>query len=127
MTHPDHTAPASAEQLLLRIADHLHVHCECRPGATGGARCAACDLRAQLRDVREQVLAWHAEWGRIGERRDDAVANGETHLARNRTHCGECLALSQVAGALRSHRTRALAREEPYDGSDGEAGETSSS
>ncbi|MCB0879943.1 MAG: hypothetical protein KDC46_13305 [Thermoleophilia bacterium] len=92
------------ERLLLTIADHLHEHCECRPGATGGARCAACDLRAQLRDVREQVLAWRAEWRRIGDRRDDAIANGETHLARHAEHCETCASLSQVAGALRVHR-----------------------
>lgn len=92
------------ERLLLAIADHLHEHCECRPGATGGARCSACDLRAQQRDVREQVLAWHAEWRRIRQRRDDAVANGETHLLRHADHCSECAALAQVAGAVRAHR-----------------------
>lgn len=98
------SAPPDPERLLLTIADHLHEHCECRPGATGGARCAACDLRAQLRDVREQVLAWHAEWRRLSTRRDDAIGNGETHLARNAPHCVECAALSQVASALRAHR-----------------------
>ncbi len=98
-------APADPERLLLRIADHLHEHCECRPGASGGARCAACDLRAQLRDVREQVLAWRAEWRRIDERRGEAIANGATHLARNADHCAECLALTGVASAMRRHRT----------------------
>jgi hypothetical protein len=91
------------ERLLLAIADHLHEHCECRPGATGGARCSACDLRAQLRDVREQVLAWRAEGRRIGERRDDALASGATRLARDADHCAECSALSGLAGALRAH------------------------
>jgi hypothetical protein len=98
------TATPDPERLLLTIADHLHEHCECRPGATGGARCAACDLRAQLRDVREQLLAWRAEGRRIGERRDDAVANGETHLARNAERCTECAAMSSMAGAVRAHR-----------------------
>ena len=92
------------ERLLLAIADHLHEHCECRPGATGGARCGSCDLRAQLRDVREQVLAWRAEGRRIEERRDDALANGVTHLARNAERCRECDALSGLASALRAHR-----------------------
>ena len=92
------------ERLLLAIGDHLHEHCECRPGATGGARCAACDLRAQLRGVREQLLAWRAEGRRIAERRDDAVANGATHLARNAGRCSECDALSGIACALRAHR-----------------------
>src|SRR3712207_3265720 len=91
------------ERLLLVIADHLHEHCECRPGATGGARCAACDLRAQLRDVREQVLAWRAAGRRIGERRDDALANGASHLARSSPLCDECSALSGLVGALRAH------------------------
>jgi hypothetical protein len=95
--------PADPERLLLTIADHLHEHCECRPGATGGARCAACDLRAQLRDVREQLLAWRAEGRRIAARRDDAVANGATHLARNADLCTECSALSRLANALRAH------------------------
>ena len=99
--------PPDPERLLLTIADHLHAHCECRPGATGGARCAACDLRAQLRDVREQVLAWRAEWQRLRERRDDAVANGETHLARHAPYCVECDALAQVAAAMRTHRAPA--------------------
>ncbi len=95
---------ADPERLLLAIGDHLHEHCECRPGATGGARCAACDLRAQLRDVREQLLAWRAEGRRIAERRDDAVANGATHLTRNADRCADCEALSGIAGALRAHR-----------------------
>lgn len=92
------------ERLLLTIADHLREHCECRPGATGGARCAACDLRAQLRDVREQLLAWRAEGRRIGGRRDDALDNGASHLARAATHCDECAALAGMSGALRAHR-----------------------
>ena len=92
---------ADPERLLLAIADHLHEHCECRPGATGGARCAACDLRAQLRDVREQVLAWRAEWRRIELRRDDAIANGATHLARSGERCDDCMALSRVADVVR--------------------------
>jgi hypothetical protein len=95
--------PADPERLLLAIADHLHEHCECRPGATGGARCSACDLRAQLRDVREQLLAWRAEGRRIAARRDDAVGNGATHLARNAEFCAECSALSGLASALRTH------------------------
>jgi hypothetical protein len=91
------------ERLLLTIGDHLHEHCECRPGATGGARCGACDLRAQLRDVREQLLSWRAEGRRIGERRDDAVANGRSHLGRNADRCDECAALAGIAGALHAH------------------------
>ena len=98
------------ERLLLVIADHLHEHCECRPGATGGARCSACDLRAQLRDVREQLLAWRAEGRRISERRDDALANGASHLGRSSTTCDECRALSGLAGALRSHRGQSPTR-----------------
>lgn len=94
---------ADPERLLLAIADHLHEHCECRPGATGGARCTACDLRAQLRDVREQVLAWRAEGRRIMQRRDDALGNGSTHLARRAPECPECAALAGLAGALRAH------------------------
>lgn len=108
MTADDTLGAAAAghdpERLLLAIGDHLHEHCECRPGATGGARCAACDLRAQLRDVREQLLAWRAEGRRIGERRDDGIANGATHLARNAAHCDECSALSGLAGLLRVHQ-----------------------
>lgn len=95
--------PSDPERLLLAIADHLHEHCECRPGATGGARCTACDLRAQLRDVREQVLAWRAEGRRMMARRDDALANGATHLGRNAGDCDECVALAGLAGALRAH------------------------
>lgn len=95
--------PADPERLLLAIGDHLHEHCECRPGATGGARCAACDLRAQLRDVRERMLAWRAEGRRIADRRDDAVANGATNLARLADRCSECAALAGIAGALRTH------------------------
>jgi hypothetical protein len=91
------------ERLLLAIADHLHEHCECRPGATGGARCSACDLRAQLRDVRELVLAWRAEGRRIAERRDDALANGASHLARASAHCDDCRALAGLTTALRAH------------------------
>jgi len=101
------TAGHDTERLLLAIGDHLHEHCECRPGASGGARCGACDLRAQLRDVREQLLAWRAEGRRIGERRDDAVDNGATHLARNADRCDECRALSDLAGLLREHRGQA--------------------
>lgn len=93
-----------AERLLLAIADHLHEHCECRPGATGGARCASCDLRAQLRDVREQLLAWRAEGRRIAGRRDDAVGNGATHMERMADHCPECAGLSGLAGVLRAHQ-----------------------
>lgn len=96
--------PDEPERLLLTIADHLHEHCECRPGATGGARCAACDLREQLRDVREQLLAWSAEGRRIDGRRDDALHNGASHMARTATHCDECAALAGMAGALRAHR-----------------------
>lgn len=91
------------ERLLLAIADHLHEHCECRPSATGGARCPACDLRAQLRDAREQVLAWRAEGRRIGERRDDALANGASHLDRSSSQCDECQALARLTTALRAH------------------------
>lgn len=90
--------------MLLALADHLHEHCECRPGATGGARCPACDLRAQLRDVREQLLTWGAEGRRIARRRDDAIGNGATHLAQLRDYCDECAALASLAGALRGHR-----------------------
>src|SRR4051812_47113596 len=90
--------PPDPERMLLAIADHLHEHCECRPGATGGARCQACDLRAQLRDVREQLLAWSAEGRRIAGRRDDAVANGATHLARHAEDCSDCAALAGLAG-----------------------------
>ncbi len=100
---PDIEAP-DPERLLLVIADHLHEHCECRPGATGGARCSSCDLRAQLRDVREQLLAWRAAGRRIETRRDDAVGNGATHLARMADHCGDCAALSGLAEALRAHQ-----------------------
>jgi hypothetical protein len=92
--------PLDPERLLLTIADHLHEHCACRPGATGDERCAACDLRTQLRDVREQVLAWRAEGQRVQARRGDAIANGATHLARSADRCPECAALSQAAGAL---------------------------
>lgn len=102
MPPPRHDEP-DPERLLLAIADHLHEHCECRPGATGGARCSACDLRAQLRDVREQVLAWRAEGRRIAERRDDALANGASHLARASSHCEECRALAGLSAALRTH------------------------
>ena len=101
--HAARSDDTDPERLLLAIADHLHEHCECRPGATGGARCRACDLRAQLRDVREQVLAWRAEGRRIGERRDEALASGATHMARAADHCDECAALSGLAGALRAH------------------------
>jgi len=94
------------ERLLLAIGDHLHEHCECRPGATGGARCTACDLRAQLRDVREQLLAWRAEGRRIEGRRDDAVGNGATHLARLAGECDACTALSGLASALHAHRVQ---------------------
>ncbi len=107
MRDPD--VSSDPERLLLAIGDHLHEHCECRPGATGGARCAACDLRAQLRDVREQLLAWRAEGRRIAERRDDAVANGATHLTRNAGSCTECDALAGIAGALRAHRGQSSA------------------
>lgn len=100
----DADTPADPERLLLAIGDHLHEHCECRPGATGGARCSACDLRAQLRDVREQLLAWRAEGRRITARRDDAVANGASHLGRNAGHCAECEALAGLSGALTGHR-----------------------
>ena len=111
-THDQHaTRPPppghDPERLLLSIADHLHEHCECRPGATGGARCGSCDLRAQLRDVREQLLSWRAEGRRIGERRDDAIDNGATHLGRNAAHCDECDALSGLAGLLRAHGAQA--------------------
>ncbi|MCW2925473.1 MAG: hypothetical protein JWM98_2877 [Thermoleophilia bacterium] len=99
------TGPPDPERLILAIADHLHEHCECRPGATGGARCTACDLRAQLRDVREQLLAWRAEGRRIAGRRDDAVGNGATHLERLADLCVECAALSGLANALRGHQT----------------------
>ena len=91
------------ERMLLAVADHLHEHCECRPGATGGARCASCDLRAQLRDVREQLLAWRAEGRRIAGRRDDAIANGASHMARMADHCSECAALSGLSAVLRAH------------------------
>ncbi|MCW2928785.1 MAG: hypothetical protein JWM86_2753 [Thermoleophilia bacterium] len=94
--------PPDPERMLLAVADHLHEHCECRPGASGGARCPACDLRAQLRDVREQLLAWRAEGRRIAGRRDDALGNGATHLARHADFCVECEALSGLAGALYS-------------------------
>lgn len=96
---------ADVEPLLLTIADHLHEHCSCPPGATGDARCAACDLRLQLRDVREQLLAWRAQGRRIAQRRDDAVDNGATHLARNAAHCADCSALSAMATVARSHAT----------------------
>ena len=100
---PSSTRLADPERLLLALGDHLHEHCECRPGATGGARCAACDLRAQLRDVREQILAWRAEGRRIGMRRDDAVGNGATHLARRAEDCSACAALAALATMLRGH------------------------
>jgi hypothetical protein len=103
VARPEGSGSADPERLILAIGDHLHEHCECRPGATGGARCAACDLRAQLRDVREQLLAWRAEGRRIAVRRDDAVANGASHLARNADHCEECAALARLASALRAH------------------------
>lgn len=91
------------ERLILAIGDHLHEHCECRPGATGGARCRACDLRAQLRDVREQLLAWRAEGRRIAQRRDEAVANGASYLQRLVDGCDECAALASLTGALQGH------------------------
>jgi hypothetical protein len=93
--------PAEAERLLLALADHLHEHCEC-----GGVppRCAACDLRRQLRAVREDLLAWRADGRRVAARRDDAIANGAVHVAHTGVDCAECAALATLAQALGAGR-----------------------
>ncbi|MCW2961707.1 MAG: hypothetical protein JWM90_2094 [Thermoleophilia bacterium] len=91
--------PGDAERLLLAMADHLHEHCEC-----GGAppRCPACDLRGQLRGIREALLAWRAEGRRLAARRDEAIANGVEHVLRDGDTCQECAALAALARAVGS-------------------------
>ena len=74
---PDH---GDSERVLLTLADHLHDHCTCQPGQP---RCAACDLRHQLRAVREELLRWRAEGRRLAQRRDEAIANGADHEQRD--------------------------------------------
>ena len=94
-----------AEQLLMTIADHLHEHCGCHAVARGDERCGACELRAQMHGVREQLLAWQAEGRRLGERQGESFDNGATQLARRASHCDECAALSVMAGTLGSRAT----------------------
>ncbi|MCW2972498.1 MAG: hypothetical protein JWN72_771 [Thermoleophilia bacterium] len=92
---------ADAERLLLTLADHLHEHCTCAPGQP---RCAACDLRGQLRSVREELLAWRAEGRRLAQRRDEAIANGGDHERRDGGACAECAALATLARTVLGDR-----------------------
>ena len=85
---------SDTERLLLTLADHLHDHCSC---TAGQPRCAACDLRGQLRAVREELLAWRAEGRRLAQRRDEAIANGGDHELRDGGACAECAALATLA------------------------------
>lgn len=95
---PPPSDPGDAERLLLAMADHLHEHCDC---VRGQPACAACDLRGQLRIVREALLAWRADGRRLAVRRDEAVSNGADLLRRDGGGCDECSALDALTRTLR--------------------------
>lgn len=96
-----HASDGDAERLLLTLADHLHEHCACERGQP---RCAACDLRHQLRVVREELLRWRAEGRRLGQRRDEAIANGADHEQRDGGDCADCAALAALARTVLGDR-----------------------
>jgi hypothetical protein len=91
------------DRLLLAMADHLHDHCECS-AAEGGEPCAACDLRGQLRDVRERLLAWRAAGRRLATQRIDATDNVRERAARAAGRCETCASLDALARTLGAAR-----------------------
>lgn len=105
MTRPtsERTAPGdgstAGDRILLALADHLHEHCRCEL-LDAAERCDACDVRATLRVIREELLAWRAAGRRLAQRRDDALENAAGQVQRRSASCPECAGLAGLARSL---------------------------
>lgn len=86
------------DRVLLALADHFHEHCTCDRLASGEL-CDSCEVRGQLREIREEQLAWRAAGRRLTQRRDEALANALAQSSRRSSSCSECGGLS---GLVRS-------------------------
>lgn len=93
------THPTDPDRLLLLLADHLHDHCACDL-LDDGARCDACDVRGQLRTVREDLLAWRSAGRRLERLRDEALANALGMSTQRGNACGDCRGLVALARTL---------------------------
>ena len=94
--HGGGTDPTTRDRVLLAIADHLHEHCTCEL-LDPNERCDACEVRAILHGVREELLAWRAHGRRLVQRRDEALASAGAQLARRRAACDECAGLAGLS------------------------------
>lgn len=102
-------ADGAEDRMLLAIADHLHDHCTC--DRIGDAVCDACEVRAGLREIRDELLAWRAQGRRLAQRREDALGNARAQVQRRRTHCDECAGLAGLAATQRGTKRDAATKD----------------